>query len=73
MEKFSSYRDPGTGIQPFLTPLPPAGSELLATILLPVGYVVGVIRTALIVALGVIYVVLVSGVCTVFYLHSTTL
>ncbi|TCD67686.1 hypothetical protein EIP91_012052 [Steccherinum ochraceum] len=64
MEKFSSYRDPGTGIQPFLTPLPPAGSDIFATALLPFGYILGVARTALIVVLGLVYAILVGGVCT---------
>ncbi|EKM59393.1 uncharacterized protein PHACADRAFT_114068 [Phanerochaete carnosa HHB-10118-sp] len=65
MEKFSAFRDPGTGIQPFLTPIPPVNSDVLATALLPVGYLLGVIRTALIAVLGVLYALLVSGVCAV--------
>ncbi|KAI0375735.1 hypothetical protein BV20DRAFT_932606 [Pilatotrama ljubarskyi] len=66
MEKFSAFRDPGTGIQPFLRPIPPAGSELLATVVSPVGYVLGVVKTALVLALALLYVLLVQGLCLVF-------
>jgi len=59
--------------KPFLTPLPPAGSNILATVLLPFGYAIGVLRTAVILALGVGYVMLVSGACTVLYHHSIAL
>lgn len=52
-------------VQPFLTPVPPVNSDVLATILLPFGYVLGVIRTALVAALGVLYVLLVGGVCAI--------
>ncbi|GJE84450.1 hypothetical protein PsYK624_005260 [Phanerochaete sordida] len=64
MEKFSAFRDPGTGIQPFLTPVPPVSADILATALLPVGYALGLIRTALVLALGLLYALLVGGVCT---------
>ncbi|KAH9938565.1 uncharacterized protein B0H18DRAFT_1091228 [Fomitopsis serialis] len=63
MEKFSAFRDPGTGIQPFLKPVPPTGSETLTAIALPFGYVVGTVRTLLVLISGVLYVVLVEGVC----------
>ncbi|KAL0949722.1 hypothetical protein HGRIS_009762 [Hohenbuehelia grisea] len=66
MEKFSAYRDPGTGIQPFLNPVPPIGSDALATVALPFGYALAVIRTVLVVALSLLYVVLVNGLCLVF-------
>ncbi|KAF9482493.1 hypothetical protein BDN70DRAFT_875059 [Pholiota conissans] len=66
MEKFSAYRDPGTGIQPFLTPVPPLGSELLARVVLPVRLALGLIRTALVLVLALLYVLLVQGVCMVF-------
>ncbi|KAF8076287.1 hypothetical protein FPV67DRAFT_1407725 [Lyophyllum atratum] len=65
MEKFSAYRDPGTGIQPFLTPVPPLGSDLLAKITLPLRYVVGVVRTILVLLLLAIYTILVSGFCII--------
>ncbi|KAF8351547.1 hypothetical protein F5887DRAFT_1069244 [Amanita rubescens] len=63
MEKFSAYRDSGTGIQPFLTPLPPS-TDALAGLLLPLRYVLATVRTALILVLLVVYVVLVPGFCT---------
>ncbi|KAJ3475054.1 hypothetical protein NLI96_g12090 [Meripilus lineatus] len=65
MEKFSAYRDPGTGIQPFLTPLPASGTDALATILLPIGFAVGIVRTVLILLLTLVYTVLVSGLSVI--------
>ncbi|RDX55724.1 hypothetical protein OH76DRAFT_764849 [Lentinus brumalis] len=65
MEKFSAFRDPGTGIQPFLRPIPPSGGELLANLLAPVGYALGVIKTAVLLALALVYFVLVHGVCLI--------
>jgi hypothetical protein len=50
--------------QPFLTPVPPIGSGLLVKIALPFRYIIGVLRTVLILALSLIYVVLVRGVCS---------
>ncbi|EJF61307.1 hypothetical protein DICSQDRAFT_106503 [Dichomitus squalens LYAD-421 SS1] len=67
MEKFSAFRDPGTGIQPFLRPIPPSGSEALASILSPVGYAFGAVKTVLLLGLALVYFVLVEGVCLVFY------
>ncbi|GLB33708.1 hypothetical protein LshimejAT787_0105920 [Lyophyllum shimeji] len=66
MEKFSAYRDPGTGIQPFLTPVPPTGTDLLAKVTLPLRYVVGVARTTLVLALLLLYAALVPGLCIIF-------
>ncbi|TFY59808.1 hypothetical protein EVJ58_g5549 [Rhodofomes roseus] len=63
MEKFSAFRDPGTGIQPFLKPVPPTDSETLTAIALAFGYVIGAVRTLLVLVLGGLYVVLVEGVC----------
>ncbi|KAI0750902.1 hypothetical protein C8Q80DRAFT_1229936 [Daedaleopsis nitida] len=58
MEKFSAFRDPGTGIQPFLKPIPPSGTDVLATVLTPISYALGVVRTLLIFALAIVYFVL---------------
>ncbi|KAJ3999510.1 hypothetical protein F5050DRAFT_1804934 [Lentinula boryana] len=57
MEKYSAYRDPGTGIQPFLTPVPSPGSHssVLPAALLPLRYVVGLLRLTLIVLLATVY------------------
>ena len=38
--------------------MPPNGSELLAVILKPFGYALGLVRTLTVLALGVLYVVL---------------
>ncbi|ESK97655.1 vacuolar protein sorting protein vps66 [Moniliophthora roreri MCA 2997] len=68
MEKYSAYRDPGTGIQPFLTPVPPPkpGSDFLYLVWAPIGYVIGAIRTVLVLGLTLVYVLLVHGVLSVF-------
>ncbi|KAG6902288.1 hypothetical protein C0995_001898 [Termitomyces sp. Mi166 len=58
--------DPGTGIQPFLTPVPPLGSDLLAEVTLPLQYAIGTVRTVLVLTLLLLYVALVSGVCALF-------
>ncbi|KAJ1309072.1 hypothetical protein OPQ81_004751 [Rhizoctonia solani] len=53
MEKFSAWRDPGTGVQPFLTPVPPQVTKSLADYgAAAFGVVVGVLRS--IVALGLL-------------------
>ncbi|KAH9966132.1 hypothetical protein BC827DRAFT_1125793 [Russula dissimulans] len=65
MEKYSAFRDPGTGIQPFLTPVPPLGSNTFSRIALPLSYALGVVRMALIIVIAALYVVFVSGVCAV--------
>ncbi|KAI0776019.1 hypothetical protein BD413DRAFT_469414 [Trametes elegans] len=66
MEKFSAFRDPGTGIQPFLRPIPPSGSEVLVAVLSPLAYAVGAVKTVLILALVLAYAVVVQGICLVF-------
>jgi len=66
MEKFSAYRDPGTGIQPFLTPVPPVGSNLLANVTLPLRCILGFVRTVLVFVLLLTYVTLVEGLCLIF-------
>lgn len=66
MEKFSQFRDPGTGIQPFLTPIPPAaGSDVVTYLLLPFGILLGVVRITLVAAVTLLYVLLVDGVCLI--------
>ncbi|KAF8639664.1 hypothetical protein AX17_000928 [Amanita inopinata Kibby_2008] len=63
MEKFSAYRDPGTGLQPFLTPVPSRAPHALANLLLPFRYLLAILRTALILLLLAIYAILVRGLC----------
>ncbi|KAH7887836.1 hypothetical protein F5I97DRAFT_1863189 [Phlebopus sp. FC_14] len=58
MEKFSAYRDPGTGIQPFLPPVPPSENDLFVTLLMPVRGVLAMVRTALVAAIAFIHVLL---------------
>ncbi|KAG9018659.1 hypothetical protein FRB90_010859 [Tulasnella sp. 427] len=58
MEKFSTWRDPGTGIQPFLTPVPPSqGSSPILKVYAPIGYVFGAVRTVLFVLPLALYAV----------------
>ncbi|KAG8934665.1 hypothetical protein FRC02_009492 [Tulasnella sp. 418] len=47
MEKYSTWRDAGTGIQPFLTPVAPQVSSPLIPIYRPFGYISGALRTLL--------------------------
>ncbi|KAF9783036.1 hypothetical protein BJ322DRAFT_1074087 [Thelephora terrestris] len=61
MEKFSAFRDPGTGIHPFLTPVSPSGNELLRKALLPFGIVIGVARVLVVIAVGLPYFLLDSA------------
>ncbi|CAK5275586.1 unnamed protein product [Mycena citricolor] len=50
MEKYSGFRDAGTGVQPFLPLVPPA-SNILTKILTPIGYCVGAVRLVLLLAI----------------------
>jgi hypothetical protein len=66
MEKFSAFRDPGTGIQPFLTPIPPLGAEsILTKVLLPLRYISAILRTLLVLLLTLVYIASVRGVCLI--------
>ncbi|KAG9127684.1 hypothetical protein FRC07_010909 [Ceratobasidium sp. 392] len=59
MEKFSAWRDPGTGVQPFLTPVPPQTARTLGDYaLLGLGVILGTLRTVLVAVLGLIFGVL---------------
>ncbi|OBZ76740.1 hypothetical protein A0H81_04005 [Grifola frondosa] len=49
--------------QPFLKPVPPLGSDVLASIVRPFGYLVGAVRTLLVVVLALVYLLLVEGAC----------
>ncbi|KAI0036039.1 hypothetical protein K488DRAFT_41979 [Vararia minispora EC-137] len=65
MEKFSAYRDPGTGIQPFLTPVPAVTVNSVFIALVPLRYVFGAIRMACALLLAVLHLLFVEGVCRV--------
>ncbi|GAA5892480.1 hypothetical protein JCM6882_005626 [Rhodosporidiobolus microsporus] len=69
MEKFSRWRDPGTGVQPFLPPLPASAeplAPLLRILLTPFAAALGGARTLVIVLLLGAQLVLVEGVLQVF-------
>ncbi|KAK0468316.1 uncharacterized protein EV420DRAFT_1503801 [Desarmillaria tabescens] len=68
MEKYSAYRDPGTGIQPFLVPVaPPSPSgDVVAKIVLPIRYLVGTVRILLVLLVLGLYLILVEGICVIF-------
>ncbi|WVQ77873.1 hypothetical protein IAR50_007575 [Cryptococcus sp. DSM 104548] len=67
MEKFSRWRDPATGIQPFLQPVPPRGAfGLFAALLYPSCLIHSVVRTLLLVVIGVFHVVFVDWLCLLF-------
>jgi hypothetical protein len=52
--------------QPFLTPVPPLGTEsVLTKILLPLRYILAIIRTSLVLLLALVYVISVRVVCLV--------
>ncbi|KAJ6538588.1 hypothetical protein B0H10DRAFT_2140517 [Mycena sp. CBHHK59/15] len=65
MEKYSAYRDPGTGIQPFL-PLVPPPPDLFAKLTIPLAVLVGVVRTAVVLVLLLIYLLLVRVISVIF-------
>lgn len=64
MEKFSAFRDPGTGIQPFLLPVSPSDNGSSATLLLPIRGAALILRTFLIAAIFLLYCGLHYGLCT---------
>lgn len=57
MERFSKFRDPGTGIQVFLPPVP-AGQGVGAVVLAPFGWVLGVVRALLLVLVALVHLLL---------------
>ncbi|BGP29057.1 hypothetical protein JCM10296v2_000793 [Rhodotorula toruloides] len=64
-EKYSRWRDPATGVQPFLTPLPASTESLLPlvqAVTLPFTAVLGGLRTLLVVLLLLAQTVLVEGI-----------
>ncbi|TFL05702.1 hypothetical protein BDV98DRAFT_499855 [Pterulicium gracile] len=66
MEKFSAFRDAGTGIQPFLTPLHTSSSTTVDKLWRVIGYPLAMARTAIVLALLAVYVALVNVLCLVF-------
>ncbi|KAJ6539252.1 hypothetical protein B0H19DRAFT_349896 [Mycena capillaripes] len=64
-ERYSAYRDPGTGVQPFL-PLVPPPPHFISKLSVPLALLVGVVRTALVLVLLVVHLTLVRGVSVIF-------
>ncbi|CAO3665039.1 unnamed protein product [Umbelopsis ramanniana] len=67
MEKYSRWRDAGTGIQPFLPPVPPRSENTIVSvgtnvIRLLVGPVLAVVRIAVVFVLLALYVLFISGI-----------
>ncbi|KAG6335333.1 hypothetical protein ID866_3765 [Astraeus odoratus] len=58
MEKFSAFRDPGTGIQPFLPLVPPAENDPFTTLLLPVRGVLAILRIPIFIITTLLYCLL---------------
>ncbi|WWD16971.1 hypothetical protein CI109_101405 [Kwoniella shandongensis] len=67
MEKYSKWRDPATGIQPFLPPVPPRTvSPIFVAILTPFSIFHSLARALLLAVVALIHIVLVEGVCLIF-------
>ncbi|KAJ7276299.1 hypothetical protein B0H12DRAFT_1004701 [Mycena haematopus] len=66
MEKYSAYRDPGTGVQPFLPLVPLAPSNLLVKLSVPLAFSIGALRTALVLVLLLVHLILVEVVSIIF-------
>ncbi|KAG0185301.1 hypothetical protein DFQ28_009568 [Apophysomyces sp. BC1034] len=70
MEKYSRWRDPGTGIQPFLPPVPPhTESGLMQTLTNVIHYVAGpvqgILKLAVISVLALLYFILIQVLGTI--------
>ncbi|ORY72733.1 hypothetical protein BCR35DRAFT_333910 [Leucosporidium creatinivorum] len=68
MEKYSNWRDPATGVAPFLVPLPPSTDSLppiVQFIALPLAWSLGAIRTGLVLLCLLLQAVLVEGLLAV--------
>ncbi|KDQ20504.1 hypothetical protein BOTBODRAFT_151226 [Botryobasidium botryosum FD-172 SS1] len=66
MEKYSAYRDAGTGLQPFLTPVPPQASSALHVATLPVRVILGTLRAVVLLAITLLYLLLVNALSLIF-------
>ncbi|GAA5872676.1 hypothetical protein JCM16303_004602 [Sporobolomyces ruberrimus] len=74
MEKYSKWRDPSTGVAPFLYPLSPASTDLslppvLKVVTLPLSTILGVTRTLLVVLLLLAQTILVEGILSIFLVY----
>ncbi|KAF8558875.1 hypothetical protein OG21DRAFT_1432625 [Imleria badia] len=64
MEKFSAFRDPGTGIQPFLPPVPSSENDIFLSPLAPVRVTLAVLRTLVVIVIAVLHFILINALCT---------
>ncbi|GAA5922188.1 lysophosphatidic acid acyltransferase LOA1 [Sporobolomyces koalae] len=72
MEKYSKWRDPSTGVAPFLYPLSPATTTLppiARFVTLPLTTTVGAVRTLLLVLLVLAQTILVEGVLSLLSIY----
>ncbi|GAA5896627.1 lysophosphatidic acid acyltransferase LOA1 [Sporobolomyces salmoneus] len=74
MEKYSKWRDPSTGVAPFLYPLSPASTDLsfpriLKVLTVPLSTILGATRTLLVVLLLLAQTILVEGVLSIFLVY----
>ncbi|GAA6007199.1 hypothetical protein JCM11491_003041 [Sporobolomyces phaffii] len=74
MEKYSKWRDPSTGVAPFLYPLSPASTDaalppVLRVVTVPCSAVIGAFRSLLVALLLLAQAILVDGVLSVFLLY----
>ncbi|KAK7061639.1 hypothetical protein R3P38DRAFT_2830651 [Favolaschia claudopus] len=65
MEKYSDYRDPGTGLQPFIPLIPPPLS-LVGKLTIWLTFLVGLVRTILVFAIFLVHLILVHVVSILF-------
>lgn len=66
MEKFSKWRDPSTGIQPFLPIAQPQLAPAIKLLLFPLTTAFGLLESLLLVVITLIHVILVDGACLIF-------
>ncbi|GAA5962099.1 hypothetical protein JCM3765_005520 [Sporobolomyces pararoseus] len=74
MEKYSKWRDPSTGVAPFLYPLSPASTDLslppvLKLLTVPLSSILGAVRTLLVLLLLLAQTVLVEGILPLFLVY----
>ncbi|WVR06750.1 hypothetical protein IAU60_003785 [Kwoniella sp. DSM 27419] len=64
MEKYSKWRDPGTGIQPFLPPVAPKRiAPVFVAILSVPAFVDAIVRSTLLAVVAAVHILLVDGIC----------
>ncbi|GAA5986388.1 hypothetical protein JCM5350_002902 [Sporobolomyces pararoseus] len=74
MEKYSKWRDPSTGVAPFLYPLSPGSTDLalppvLKLLIVPLSAILGAGRTLLVLLLLLAQTILVEGILSIFLVY----